>query len=311
MDSQVVTLGECMSLIFPQEPVTLDKASLLCLDLAGAESNFAIALSRLGHTVRFISRVGADPLGQRIRTTLTNEHVILDSLMIDSVAPTGIFFRECLPDGQRRVYYYRNNSAASRLGPNDLQSEWFTKTKFLHLTGITAALSDSCFEACLKAIELAKAQNALISFDPNFRPKLWNEETARPKLLEICCKSDLLLMSLDDANVMFGYLDERSLILKAVDFGPKVIVLKKSEQGALAFTNNSFVTVPAFPINQVLDPVGAGDGFNAGFISGLLRGWELPESLRLGAHIGALAVTVMGDYGGYPYESQIINYPYH
>ena len=104
---EVVTLGECMAVLYPPEPITLDGATTLLLDIGGAESNLAIWLQRQGHTARFISRVGDDPFGQRIIGTLADCGVDTTFVTADATAPTGVFFREWLPDGTRRVYYYR------------------------------------------------------------------------------------------------------------------------------------------------------------------------------------------------------------
>src|SRR4051812_1894490 len=117
MKTDVVTLGECMAVLFPERPMGLDRAPRLRLDIAGTESNTAIGLARLGHRARFISRVGDDPFGRRIRQTLIHEGVDTTFLQTDAEAPTGVFFREPLADGLRRVYYYRAGSAASSMGP--------------------------------------------------------------------------------------------------------------------------------------------------------------------------------------------------
>ncbi len=161
----------------------------LLLDIGGAEANLSIALSRMGRSARFISHVGDDPFGQRMRSTLANEGVDVDYLTTDTSAPTGVFFREWLPDGARRVYYYRANSAASRIGPDDLRAEMFAGARVVHLTGITPVLSASCAAACARAIELAHEAGALVSFDPNYRARLWKPEAARKALLPLMRQS--------------------------------------------------------------------------------------------------------------------------
>src|SRR5215212_7211752 len=268
---EVVTLGECMAVLYPREPVTLDDAAVLALDIGGAEANLSIGLSRLGHRARFISRVGDDPFGQRMRATLEREGVDTSYLTTDTGAQTGVFFREWLPDGARRVYYYRAGSAASRLAPEDLQPAAFEGAKIVHLTGITPALSASCAATVARAIELAHAAGALVSFDPNYRPRLWDIPTARAALRA------------------------------------RVVVLKRAERGALALADGKRYFSPAHPVTQVIDPVGAGDGFDAGFLAGWLRGASIDESLNLGARIGAAAVEVLGDYAGYPREPRTEN----
>jgi hypothetical protein len=137
-----------MALAFPPEPVGLAESALLRLDIAGVESNLCIGLSRLVVGARFISRVGDDPFGLRIRQVLAQEGIDTSALMTDLEAPTGVFFRENLPDRQRRVYYYRKGSAASRICPDDLHPDLFQGSRIVHLTGITPALSPSCAAAC-------------------------------------------------------------------------------------------------------------------------------------------------------------------
>lgn len=301
---EVVTLGECMAVLYPQQPIALDEATTLALDIGGAEANLAIGLSRLGHTARFISRVGADPFGQRIRTTLAAEGVDVAYLITDLEAPTGVFFREWLPDGARRVYYYRAGSAASRLGPEDLQPEMFAGARIVHLTGITPALSTSCAAAVSRAIDLAHAAGALVSFDPNYRPKLWDAAAARAMLLPLMERVDFLLMGHEDAHAVLGTDDDERALERGAELGAQVVVLKRAAHGALALADGKRAHAPAHPVEKVIDPVGAGDGFDAGFLAGWLRGYDLEAALQLGARVGAAAVSVLGDYAGYPREPQ-------
>ncbi len=296
----VVTIGECMAVLYPPDPVSLDEARALLLDIGGAEANLAIALCRLGHSVRFISRVGDDPFGRRMRTLLSAEGVDTSSLRTDPDAPTGVFFREWLADGARRVYYYRRNSAASRIGPDDLTPEQFNGARIVHLTGITPALSESCAAACRRAIDLARAAGAIVSFDPNFRPRLWSASQARDVLIPLMRAADILLMGHEDAQALLEVSSDDDALAAAAALGMRVVVLKCAERGARALVAGRHYAVPAAPVAQVIDPVGAGDGFDAGFLAGWLRSWSIPESLALGARIGAAAVATLGDYAGYP-----------
>src|SRR5262245_24178433 len=297
----IVTLGECMAVLYPPEPVTLDDTRSLLLDIGGAEANLSIALCRLGHSARFISRVGDDPFGQRMRATLAREGVDVSALTTDPAAQTGVFFREWLPDGARRVYYYRAGSAASRLGPSDLRPKLFADARIVHLTGITPALSASCAEAVARAIELAHEAGALVSFDPNYRAKLWKPEAARAALLPLLRQADIILMGHEDAAAVLGTGDdELGAMQAAAALGPKIVVLKLAERGALALAEGATYPMLAVSVERMVDPVGAGDGFNAGFLAAWLRGDSLEDALRLGARIGAAAVATLGDYAGYP-----------
>lgn len=293
---EVVTLGEAMAVLYPNEPVTLAQATTLTLGIGGAESNLAIMLSRLGHQVHFISRVGADPFGARIRRTLADEGVDVGGLLTDETAPTGVFFREWLPDGARRVLYYRSGSAASHLTPDDLHPEAFAGTQLLHITGITPALSATCAAAVARAIELAHAAGALVSFDPNYRPALWDTTTAQQALLPVMATVDLLLMSHEDSRALLGVDGVEQALRAASELGARIVVLKQAERGACAWDGTThFLVSPASDV-KAIDPVGAGDAFNAGFLSAWLRGKTLPEALHLGARLGAATVAVPGDY---------------
>lgn len=303
--AEVVTLGECMALVYPVEAVSLEACIDLRMDIAGAESNLCIGLARLGHSALFISRVGADPLGARIRKTLQKEGVETRAISIDPHAPTGVFFREHFLDGQRRVYYYRNGSAASQMGVEDLRGEWFNGAKILHLTGITPALSASCAAACQKAIEMAKERGMKVSFDPNYRARLWDENTARKVLLPLVKRADFLLMGHEDARALLEVEGAEESLKAAAGLGPSVVVFKQAEEGAFALDDGKMVKVPAYPVEKVVDPVGAGDGFDAGFLAGWLRGLPMIDCLRAGARVGASAVQVLGDYHGYPTEAEV------
>lgn len=297
---EVLTLGESMALLQPASPIPIEQAQSLSLGIAGAESNLAIGLSRLGYGVHFISRVGDDPFGRRILTTLAAEGVDTSGILVDRTAPTGIYFKEWLPDGQRRVFYYRRASAASHLSPADLRPEVFAGVTFVHLTGITPALSPSCVATVQRAIDLARQAGALVSFDPNYRSQLWTATTAREVLLPFLAQADILLMSHEDAQVLFESEDETHMLERALACGPGVVILKRGERGAWAMTRETSLEVPAEAVETVIDPVGAGDGFNAGFLASWLRGENLEAALRLGAKIGAAAVASAGDYTGYP-----------
>ncbi|MBI4501323.1 MAG: sugar kinase [Gemmatimonadetes bacterium] len=295
----VVTLGECMAVLYPAQPIGLDRAAKVLLDIAGTEANTAIGLSRLGVRTRFISRVGDDPFGRRIRATLDREGVDIGFLETDSSAPTGIFFREPLADGARRVYYYRSGSAASRMTPEGLNPEAFRGARIVHLSGITPALSVTAAATVRRAIEIARQVNARVSFDPNYRAPLWDRGTAAAILTDLVRQVDIVLMSEEDATVLFGGGDTFALA-RAAELGPATVVVKQAERGAIALCADKLYHSAPRRVKQVVDTVGAGDGFNAGFLAATLRGLDIQECLDLGAEIGAKAVGRLGDYAGYP-----------
>jgi 2-dehydro-3-deoxygluconokinase len=300
--TRVLTLGEPMAVMYPTEPVTLDAARTLGLDVAGAESNFAIGLARLGVPARIFTRLGADRFGDLIRAVWAREGVDASLVLTDPQAPTGIYFREWLPDGERRVLYYRQGSAASRMQPDDLRPEWFAGLGLLHLSGITPALSASCAATCQRAVELAKAAGAVVSFDPNYRAKLWAPAEAQAGLLPLMRQADWLLLGHEDARAVLGTDDDDDILRQGRALGPSVVVLKRAERGAVAWAEGQRWEAPGVPAVKAIDPVGAGDGFDAGFVAARLRGLGVEAALWAGNKVGAGSVAVLGDYAGYPYE---------
>lgn len=295
----VVTLGETMILFWPLDAATLEQGREYARSCGGAESNFCIALARLGHCPRWISRLGNDAFGRYLAATLESEGVLVEAIY-DPDAPTAVFFKERSTTGPRRVVYYRRGSAASRLQPDDLTPEQFAGTRLLHLTGITPALSASCAATVQRAIEMARAAGALISFDPNVRPSLWpSVEQCVATLRSLISQSDIVLLGDEDAAVLYPGHSESKVLEAIRGAGPSSVVLKLGARGAIAFEGTELAEVAAYPVT-VVDTVGAGDGFDAGYLSALLEGLPLAERLARAARVGAAAVAASGDWEGYP-----------
>lgn len=297
--AEVVTLGEVMVLFWPARQEPLAVANLYERSFGGAEGNFAIALARLGHRVRWISRLGDDVFGRYVRSELQREGVVVEAPS-DRAAPTAVFFKERVLAGPRRVLYYRRGSAASRLAPGDFQPSHVAGARLLHVTGITPALSPSCAAAVSRAIDLARAAGALVSVDPNVRLQLWPSPAACGAALRaLAARADILLLGHEDAAVLYPGLSEHAVIEAARADGASTVALKLGERGAIGVTGAERAQVVAYPV-EVVDTVGAGDGFDAGFVAGILRGLSLERSLALAARVGAGAVAVAGDWEGYP-----------
>src|SRR5437867_356998 len=175
----VVTFGETMVLFAAVEQGPLRFANTFTRHAAGTESNFAIGLARLGHQVGWFSRVGDDEFGQYLVNLIRGEGVDTSRVIVDPDAPTGVVFKEKRELGARKIVYYRRGSAASRLAPADLDAEYVASAKYLHITGITPALSESCRQTVRAAAELARSRGVRVSFDPNLRLRLWTREAAR------------------------------------------------------------------------------------------------------------------------------------
>jgi 2-dehydro-3-deoxygluconokinase len=290
----VVTLGEPLVVLLPTEPVGLDEAGSLAVAVGGAEANTALLLARLGHSVSYVSRVGDDPFGRRVVTTLAREGVDVTRVRIDRDAPTGLYLREWLPDGLRRVHYYRTGSAASRMSDADVDEDVCAAARAVLVTGITPALSASCASAVRRVIALGRSAGTLVAMDLNYRPRLWDRATARRALLPLIGEVDLLLMGHEDSLAILEA-DGEPAMRAAAALGARTVVLRAAAAGAAALVHGAVVRAPAIAVREVVDPVGAGDAFNAAFLSCWLRGRPIEDALRAGNELGAAAVASLGD----------------
>lgn len=296
----IVTIGESMVQLTPPRSGRLRHAARFERFVSGAASNVAIGLSRLGHASGWVSRVGTDEFGACVIAAIRGEGVDVSQVRRDSEAQTGIFFKERRRPNDTRAHYYRQDSAGSRFAPGDLDLGYLSDAAYVHLTGIFPALSVTCREAVWTVLRAAGDQGFRVSFDPNIRRRLWSEKEAREVLLDMIPHVHILLAGIDEARLLSGKADPESAACSLQTKGPEHVVVRLEEEGALAVDPAGEVQrSPALPVD-VVEPVGAGDAFNAGFLSGRLRGWEVGPSLRLGNILGGLATTTLGDVEGLP-----------
>jgi 2-dehydro-3-deoxygluconokinase len=296
----VVTLGETMVLFSPEGQGPLRYMQQFRKRIAGSESNAAIGLCRLGHTAGWISRVGRDEFGKYILKELRGEGVDVSHVAEDALAPTGIMFKEFRGRRETRVTYYRRGSAASCMTADDLDEDYISKSKILHITGITPALSPGCLKTLEAAMDMARRHGIRVSFDPNIRFKLWSVEQARETLGSILPKCDMVLPGLDEAELLLGTSGAEQSIDRLLKMGVKIVVLKTGAEGCWIADRRRMQHVPGFDPGTIADPIGAGDAFAAGFLAGILEDLPLQECARMANAMGAMALTTPGDYEGLP-----------
>lgn len=305
---EVVTLGEAMIQMTPKHTGLLRHARQFDRYVGGAEANVAIGLVRLGHEAGWMSRVGADEFGACVQATIRGEGVDTSQVVRDEDAPTGVYFKEPRRSDLTRVHYYREGSAASRLAPSDLDSDYIGQAEYLHLTGITPALSASCRETVWEALRIAESEDVAVSLDPNVRRKLWSEKEARTELLEMMPYVDTVLTGRGEATLLTGIEKPREAARALVDRGPSRVIVRLGEDGAVGIgAEGQMEERPALDVD-VIDVVGAGDAFTAGFLAAQLRNWSLGKSLWLGNVAGGLATTVSGDSEGIPTWEEVRPY---
>lgn len=302
--AQLITMGETMVSFTPGASGALRYVPDYRMRVAGAESNLAIGASKLGIDVGWISKLGEDEFGHYILNGIRAEGVDTKGIIFDTNNPTGIMFKET-GVGETKVYYYRSGSAASHLVPEDLNEEYFKGAKILHLTGITPVLSETCKETVLKAIEIAEKLGIQISFDPNIRKKLWKDTDFSPLIRDITLRSNIVLLGLDEAKVLFDTEKQEEIFEILFTKGKaELVAIKDGAEGAWVGNKEMTKKLPPFPC-KCIEPIGAGDGFNAGFLSGVIKGKDLITCGRMGTIAGALATQTTGDIEGYPSEDQM------
>jgi 2-dehydro-3-deoxygluconokinase len=302
----VVTLGESMVLLLAEQPGPMREATTFRRYIAGAESNLAIGLSRLGQTAGWFSRVGDDEFGRAIVFRIRGEGVDTSHVLSDPSAPTGLVIRERREVGPIEQVYYRRGSAASLLSPADLDASYLSNARYLHLTGITPALSESCRETVFAAAEMAHAAGVKVVLDPNYRSKLWSTSEAREVMRSLAARSDIVVPGMDEAVLLTGESDPELAARELIGLGPELVVIKLGAAGALALDGNGQVTrASAVHIERIVDPVGAGDAFAAGLLTGMLRDFPLQDALALANRCGALAMLSPGDMEALPTWSEV------
>jgi 2-dehydro-3-deoxygluconokinase len=287
-----------MALLWPPEVGLLRHAPTLRLGIAGAESNLAVGVVRLGVPATWVGRVGDDEFGRLVTMTLRGEGV-QTAAVVDSSAPTGLMVKERRTARSVRVQYYRSGSAGSRLRPDDVDPAVVAQAGVLHVTGITPALSRTAREAVFTAVETARAAGVTVSVDLNYRRALWSADDAGPVLRDLVRYADVLLATEDEARLVVDGADDSALVERLGRLGPGHVLLKQGAAGSLSSIEGRVHRTPARSAD-VVDSVGAGDAFGAGYLSGLCRGLPVEERLDLATAAGAFAVTVPGDWEGLP-----------
>lgn len=300
----VVTLGETMALMSSDLPGPLQHSRAMTLGLGGSESNVAIALRRLGTDVTWVGRVGDDSLGDLVLREIGAEGVRVVGIR-DHEAPTGVMIKERRTSEETRVWYYRRGSAGSRLCAADVDPTTIASASLLHLSGITPALSVTAAEATFEAIRIAREADVPVSFDLNFRSRLWSAEQAAEVYRRIIAQADIVFAGDDEALIAVpGSPEPLDLAHRLIDAGAAQAVVKLGVRGAVAVVDGREYEQAAVPI-KALDTVGAGDGFVAGYLAEYLLDADVPTCLTTATAVGAYACLVLGDWEGFPHRGEL------
>lgn len=307
MSLDVVTFGEAMLMLVADRPGPIEDAESFAKRTAGAETNVAIGLSRLGLRVGWASQLGTDSMARHLLSAIQREGVDCSRVACDPAQRTGLLFKgRVAGGGDPAVEYHRKGSAASLFEPGQIDLPWLTSARHLHATGVFPALSDSCLATARRSVELMREAGRTVSFDPNLRPALWpSPERMRDVVNGLAAQADWVLPGIEEGRFLTGAHTPEGIARFYLERGAKLVAVKLGPEGAYYEGKGGKGWVGGFPVAQVVDTVGAGDGFAVGVVSALLEGCGVAAAARRGAWIGARAVQVLGDTEGLPTRAQL------
>lgn len=301
MQKGIILAGEPMGLFIAQSEGGLDTVSGYSMAAAGAELNVAIGLARLDLKATYITKLGEDPFGRFIIRTLKNNNIDSEFVCLTKERQTGFMLKGRVSKGDPEIFYFRKGSAASTLSVRDLNAVRFEDYGIVHLTGILPALSDTTREAAFELADRARNNGLLLCFDPNLRPQLWqSKEDMIQTVNALAAKADIVLPGENEGEILCGSRDPKDIADFYLSMGVRTVIVKLGSKGAYLAERGRHVAVAGFPVQKVVDTVGAGDGFAVGVLSACAQGLSLEEAVRRGNAIGALQVMNRGDNEGLP-----------
>lgn len=305
---RLLTIGEAMMLIGSPPHRRLAVGAAAEVGIAGAEATVAVAARRLGIVTEWIGGLGEDLPGDMILAGLRAHDVQVARVLRRGDAPTGVLFRD-VGVAHPRLHYARRGSAASVLTEDDISEAALREADHVHMTGITPALSNTCAQMVERVAHRVREHGKSLSLDVNYRATLWSAERARSVLETLAATVDILFCGVDELSMMWGNahsgdIDAQLDLLRAL--GPGEVVLKRGSEGASAWTKSTGRVDAAARPTAVVDPVGAGDAFVAGYLVSRLSGGSAIDCLELGNVVAASAISAAGDLAGLP-EAAILS----
>ena len=303
---RLILAGEAMGLLIAQSEGALSSVCGYDLAIAGAEYNVAVGAARLGHAVSYLTKLGRDPFGERIYAGLKENGIGRELVSWSEKYRTGFMMKSRVAKGDPDIFYFRAGSAASTLTAADVERVPFANYTHLHVTGILPAISEGAREATEAMMDAAHRAGLFVSFDPNLRPQLWDSEQEMAAALNhLAQKADLVLPGVAEGKILAGSSDPSTINAFYLRRGAKCCITKCGERGALWSDGNQEEMERGYSVREVVDTVGAGDGFAAGVLTALMEGLSIGEAVRRGNAIGALQVMQRGDNEGLPTREEL------
>jgi 2-dehydro-3-deoxygluconokinase len=305
--SRLVAIGEPLAVFTAASTGPVRIGDHFRIGLGGAECNVAVACRRLGVAAAVIGVVGDDPLGGALLRALRADHVDVSGIAVEPGGFTGIMVKEMRTAGRVRIGYARSGSAGSGIAPRHLAPAVLDGATILHSTGVTASFGGPARAAMAEAGVRVQSAGGLVSFDVNCRSRLWPDlDVARDALRLLVSGADVVFLGVAEAVVLLGHADPERVLSEMAALGPSQVVFR-SEGLASALVEGELTSMPGTAA-VVVDPVGAGDAFAAGYLSELMRGEPVLTRLRTAHALGRWAVTTHGDHDGLPYRDELSAY---
>ncbi|MCC8138704.1 MAG: sugar kinase [Lachnospiraceae bacterium] len=305
---EVVTIGETMVVFDSVRATRLRYCTSFKCRTGGAETNTAVALTRLGHTAGWISRLGEDEFGHKIINLYWGEGVDVSHAELIPGEMTGVFFRQRLEGGENKNFYYRKGSAASKIKPEDLDEDYIADAKILFVSGITLAISEDACRTVERAMQIAKEHGVMVVFDPNLRLKVWSLEQAKKTIDHLMPYVDIALPGIEEGELLYGTSDPDEVARIIRGYGVKTVVIKVGADGCIGYDDAGKHVSKGFHVKNVVDAFGAGDGFAAGILAGVLENLSPEETMKLANAVGAITVSMNGNIEAYPTRKEVEDY---
>ena len=308
--SEVMTIGEPMVNLIADSNETYLEARTLPRQMAGAEFNVAIGVTRQGHSVSYVTTLGQDWQGDLILDYMRGIGIDTSNIRRISGAATGYQLKVRSSDGEPKVIYFRSGSAASQTAPDIVDGIDFDGVRILHVTGIFSALTDNTYSTVSRLMDAAHAHGVTVLFDPNPRPTLWPSREAMIEATNrLAAKCDVFMPGLEEGQLFSGVSAPRDIARFYLDMGVGKVIIKLGDEGSALFERDDNggirqTAVPSFTVD-VVDTVGAGDGFASGVITALLEGLDSEHLLERANAVGAIQVTSVSDSEGLPTAEEL------
>lgn len=299
----VLCFGEPLVGLYPPHDMSLADAPSITKTWGGDTSNVVLGVARLGHSSRYLTRVGNDPFGKGFIDLWKANGVDVSAVIIDSEHPTGLYFVSF--EGKRHsLTYYRKGSAASCLSELDIKKSLVEECSIIHLSGISVGMNEKTMAAGKKLISLARLSERKISFDVNYRPALWKSADAAAAGISSAIGSGVDILEItDDEMLALGWGTEpQGLWQRFPSCG--IIIFKQGSKGATVMTKDELIAAPPFPVT-VKDTVGAGDSFDSGFITAILEGKNARQAAAFATVTAALTCTGTGPLEKMPRRAEV------